>query len=121
MAYTRTTITEAQLAFYYGANVDAGVTADASDFYVAVEEAYLSNLLKFDFVTKWASLNAIYKLMFTDYLGRMAAVDAIFYNAAGYTDGIEAENMAKIHWQKALDIQALLKDSSVQDFMGTND
>jgi len=35
MAYTRTTITEAQLAYYYGANVSAAVTADTSDFYVS--------------------------------------------------------------------------------------
>ncbi len=121
MAFTRTTITENQLAFYYGANVDAGVTADASDFYVSTEEAYISNLLKFDLITNWSALNAIYKLMFTEYLGRMAAASAIFFNAAGYTSGIEAENMVKIHWQKALDIQKLLQDSSVQDFLGTND
>ena len=120
MAYTRTTITEAQLAYYYGANVNVGVDADASDFFVATEEAFLCNLLKYDFVTNWGSLTAIYKVMFTDYLGRMAAVSAIFYNASGYTDGIEAENMVKIHWQKALDIQELLQDSSTQDFMGTN-
>ena len=120
MAFTRTTITEAQLAYYYGANVNAGVTDDASDFFVATEEAYLCSLLKYDFVTNWGSLNAIYKLLFTDYLGRMAAVSAIYYDASGYTDGIQAENMVKIHWQKALDIQELLKDSSVQDFQGTN-
>ena len=117
MAYTRTTITEAQLAFYYGANVNAGVTADASDFFVSTEEAYLCALLKYDFVTNWASLNAIYKVMFTDYLGRMAAVTAIFFDAAGYTDGIEAENMVKVHWQKALDIQDLLNKADVQDFL----
>ncbi len=117
MAFTRVTITEAQLAFYYGANINAGVTADASDFFVATEEAYLSALLKFDLVTNWASLNVIYKLIFTEYLGRMAAATAIYFDAAGYTDGIEAENMVKIHWQKALDIRDLLNKADVQDFL----
>lgn len=118
MAYTRTTITEAELAFYYGINVSAGVTTDASDFYVKVEEAYLCNLLKYDFVTNWASLNAIYKILFTGYLGRMAAASAIMLDTSGYTDGIEAENMVKVHWQRALDIQALLNKADVQDFQG---
>ncbi len=118
MAYTRTTITEAQLAYYYGANVSAAVTADTSDFYVSTTEAYLASLIKYDFVTNWAALTANYKSLFTEYIGRMAAVAAIFYDPSGYTDGIEAENMAKIHWQRALDIQELLNDSSVQDFQG---
>ena len=118
MAYARTTITEAQLAFYYGKNVDAGVTADASEFFVATAEAYLTSLIKYDFVTNWAGLTANYKSLFTEYLGRMAAVSAIAYEMGGYTDGIEAENMIKIHWQRALDIQNLLNDASVQDFQG---
>ena len=118
MAYTGTTITEAQLAFYYGTAVSAGVTADASDFFVGNAEAYLISLLKYDIVTNWGTLNAIYKLLFTEYIGRMAAIDAINYDMASYTDNIEAENMIKIHWQRALDIQTLLKDASVQDFQG---
>lgn len=116
MAYDSTTITEADLAFYYGANVNAGVTADASDFFVENAEAFLINYLKFDFVTNWASLNTLYKPMFTEYVGRMAAVDAIAYNMAGYTDGIEAENMIKIHWQKALDILDVLTKAGVKTF-----
>ena len=118
MAYTRTTITEAELAYFYGKNVDAGVTADTSDFFVKVNEAFLCNLLKYDFVTNWGSLNATYKIMFTEYLGCMAAVRAIYYEPAGYTDGIEAENMVKIHWQRALDIMDLLNNADVQDFIG---
>ena len=117
MAYARTTITEAELAFFYGAGVNAGVTADASEFFVETTEAYLCTLLKYDFVTNWAALNDIYKILFTEYLGRMAAVSAISYNMAGYTDGIEAENMIKIHWQRALDIQELLNKADVQDFL----
>ena len=119
MAYTRTTITEAELAFFYGANVDVGVTADASEFFVENAEAYLISLTKYDIVTNWGSLNAIYKLLFTEYIGRLAAVSAIAYNMAGYTDGIEGENMIKIHWQRMIDIENKLKDASVQDFLGT--
>lgn len=119
MAYTRTTITEAELAFFEGANIDAGVTADAHEFFVENAEAYLISLVKYDIVTNWGTLNAIYKLLFTEYIGRLAAVSAIAYNMAGYTDGIEAENMIKIHWQRMLDIEKILNDSSVQDFQGT--
>lgn len=118
MAYSRTTITEAELAFYYGAGVDAGVTADASDFFVKNGEAYLTALLEYQIVTNWATMTAIYKELLKEYIGRLAAVSAISYNMAAYTTPIEAENMLVIHWARLLAIEKLLKDASVQDFMG---
>lgn len=117
MAYTRITITEAELAFFEGANVAAGgSTADASEFFVETAEAYLMDLIQYDFVTNWATLNAKYKLMFTEYLGRMAATSAIAYDLNSFTDNIEAENMIKVHWQRALDIENLLLKREVSDF-----
>ena len=119
MAYTGTIITEAKLAFYYGANVAArGSTADASDEWVLTAQGFLCNLVKYDIITNWATLNAIYKLLFTEYAGHYAAVMAIQYDMNGYTSRIEAEDMVNIHVFRMEKIQKLLEDSSVQDFMG---
>ena len=119
-AFTNTTIIAdtTNVAGFMGANVAAGFTATMQDLVGVYTEAYLCTLLKYDIVTNWASLNAIYKLMFSEYACRAIAVAAIFYDPSGFTDGIEAENMTKIHWQRMLDIEALLKDASVQDFQG---
>jgi len=47
----------------------------------------------------------------------MAAVAAVMYDPNSYTDGIEAENIVKVHWQRGLDIQDLLNEASRQDFL----
>ena len=43
-------------------------------------EAYLCALVKYDLVTNWASLNAVYKLLFTEYVSSYCAVQLIKYN-----------------------------------------
>ncbi len=119
MAYTGTIITEAELAFYYGANVAAGgATADASDQWVKVAEAFLCDLVKYDIVTNWAVLNPIYKLIFTEYAGQFAAVMAISYDPNSFTTDIEAENMMVIRWGRMLEIIETLNNADVQDFIG---
>jgi len=119
MAFTIVTV--AEMKFMAGENVDAtgDVTAN-HQFLHDYANAYISNLLKFDLLTEWTNLTANYKILFSEYAARFAGIELIRYNPAGYTDGIEAENMIKIHWQRLLDIQAILEDSSVQDFQGTN-
>ncbi len=118
MAYTGTIITEAKLAFYYGANVAVGGSStDASDEWVTTVEGFLSNLVKYDIVTNWVSLNAIYKLIFTKYAGHYAATMAIQYDMSTFTSSIEAEDMMTNHIYNMQKIEKTLNDSSVQDFM----
>ena len=48
----------------------------------------------------------------------IADLEIIADDMSGYTDGIEAENMIKINWQRMLDIEALLMQADKQDFQG---
>jgi len=100
-----------------GANVYATFTTEIDQF-IEAAEAFLCNLVKYDIVTNWDKLDAVYKLLFTEYAERMAAIDAITYQMAGYTKRAEAEDMINVHWARMKVIEELLKNSSVQDFQG---
>jgi hypothetical protein len=119
MAYTGTIVTEAEMQFMAGENVDATGDVEANHNYLAYyAEAYLSSLIKYDIVTNWASLSAVYKHLFTEWAARFAAVQLIVYNTVGYTNLIEAEDMINIHWARLQEIKKLLEDADVQDFLG---
>lgn len=119
-AFTNTTIIAdtADVAGFLGKNVDAGFTVTMQDLVGVYTEAFLCNLVEYDIVTNWASLSAIYKLMFSEYACRMVAVEAIKYHMDAFTSRIEAEDMLNIHLFKINEIKALLETASVQDFMG---
>ena len=102
---------------FMGAGVDVAFTETMQDLVGVYTEAYITNLLKFDAVTNWATMNAVYKLMFSEYVARSIAVAAIQYNMAGFGT-IEAEDALNIHLYRIETIQKLLEDASVQDFMG---
>jgi len=118
MAYTGIIVTEAQIALMAGENVDAtGDTADNHSDLAAQAEAYLSNLVKYDIATNWASLSTVYKQMFSEWAARYAAMSLIAYNMAGFTTRIEAEDMINIHLHRMKAIENVLKNISNQDFM----
>ncbi len=120
-AFTNTTIIadQADPLMYMGADVDAGFTvATMGDLVGVYTEAYLCNLVKYDIVTNWAALNAIFKLMFSEYACRAIAIAGIQYTSAGYTNGLEeSEDMIAIHTNRMEAIEKLLGDSSVRDFL----
>ena len=119
MAYNGTMITEAELAFFEGANVAAGGKTEAAhNFSVLQAEAYLSNLVKSDLVTNWATLDATYKLLFTEYVGRHSAVMAIQYDMSGFTSRVEAEDMLNIHLFRMDKVEKLLLSLGVKHFQG---
>jgi len=103
---------------YTGAGVDVGFTETMADLQGVYAEAYLCNLIKYDAVTNWASLNAVYKLIMSEYVARSIAMTAIAYQTAGYTDRIEAEDMISLHLFRLNEIENLLSKADVQDFMG---
>jgi len=102
---------------FMGLNVPAGFTETMEDLVGVYTEAYLCNLIKYDAVTNWASLNAIYKLMFSEYVARSIAVEAIKYDMDSYTSRVEAEDLINIHLHKLEQIEELLDNADIQDFM----
>ncbi|KKK92172.1 hypothetical protein LCGC14_2705600 [marine sediment metagenome] len=123
-AYTNTTIIAdtTDVAGFMGKDVDAGYSVTMQDLLGVYIEGYLCNLVEYDIVTNWASLNAIYKLMFSEYACRSIAVAAIQYEMAGFgTDEdsarIHGEDLINIHLFRINEIERLLKMASVQDFM----
>jgi len=103
---------------FTGLSVPAGFTATMADLVGVYTEAYLCNLLKYDLVTNWASLNAIYKLMFSEYVARAIAIEAIKYDLNSYTTRIEAEDLINVHAWRMNVIEEILREASHQDFLG---
>lgn len=118
-AYTNTTIVadQADPAAFMGANISAAYTVTMQDLVGVYTEAYLCNFVKYDIVTNWASINAIYKLMFSEYACRAIALEGIKYDMSVFTTRIEAERMTQIHAWRMEAIINILKEISVQDFM----
>ena len=119
--FTNTTIIAdtTNVAGFMGAGVDAAFTATMQDLVGVYTEAYLCALVEYDIVTNWASLSAIYKLIFSEYACRAVAMEAIKYNMAStYTSRIEAEDMLNVHSERMAEIKELLATASVQDFLG---
>jgi len=118
MTYTGTIVTEAEMQFMAGKNVDSTGDVEANHNYLAAyAEAYLSSLVKYDIVTNWGSLNATYKNLFTEWAARFAAIQLISYNMAGYSSRIEAEDMINIHWARLQEIKKILEKEDVQNFI----
>ena len=119
-AYTNTTMLAdtTNVAGFMGANVAAGFTTTMQDLVGVYTQAYLCSLVKYDIVTNWASLNAIYKLLFSEYACRAIAVAAIGYDASSYTTLIEAEDMMTVHLYRMQQIEEILKLADIKDFQG---
>ncbi len=118
MVYSGIIVTEAQIALMAGENVDSTGDTEANHNDLAAQaEAYLSNLVKYDIATNWASLSTVYRQMFSEWAARYCAKVLIAYNMAGFTSRQEAENMINVHVYRMDKIEEILRDASVQDFM----
>ena len=103
---------------FMGANVNAGFTETMEDLVGVYTETYLCNLVKYDAVTNWGTMNAIYKLMFSEYVARTIAIEAIKYEMNSYTSRVEAEDLINIHLARLAEIKELLENADIQDFIG---
>lgn len=125
-AFTNTTMLAdtADVAGFMGANIDTNFTVTMQDLVGVYTEAHLCNLIKYDAVTNWATLSAIYKLMFSEYVARAIAVEAIKYNLHGLTGNtktrIESEDQINIHVYQMRKIEKVLAMKGVEDFLGVN-
>ena len=120
MAYSANIVTVAEMQFYAGENVD--VTGDVDANHTILQdhaEAYLSCLLKFELTSAaFTALNATTRVIITEWAARYAANELIKFNMAGYTTILEAEDMLSINFFRMQQIEELLENSDVQDFMG---
>lgn len=114
-------MTSAEMIFMAGEDIDASGSVEANWNYLAdYAEAYLSALVKYDIVTNWASLSAVYRNLFTEWAARFAGVQLIAYKFTGEAAAItriEAEDRINLHIFRMREIEGLLKDASVQDFL----
>lgn len=119
MAYIANIVTVAEMQFMAGKNVDAGGDIEANHEALQDQaEAYLSNLMKFELTTAaFTALNATIKIMITEWAARYAGMQLILFETAGYSDRIEAEDMINVHLFRMRQIERLLTDQSVLDFM----
>jgi len=119
MAYTGTIVEVAEMQFFAGANRDATGDVEANHNYLAgYAEAFLSILVKFDIVTNWADLNAIYKKIFSEYAARLAANELIKFNMEGYTSRIEAEDLINVNLARMNELKKILEEATYKDFLG---
>ena len=119
MAYIANIVTVAEMQFMAGKNVDAGGDIEANHEALQDQaEAYLSNLMKFELTTAaFTALNATIKIMITEWAARYAGMQLILFETAGYSDRIDAEDMINVHLFRMRQIERLLTDQSVLDFM----
>ena len=119
MTYSGTIVTAEEMTFYSGAGVSAVGNVEANqNFLAGYAEAFLSNFVKYDIVTNWATLNATYKLLFSEWAGRFAAVSLMFYDTAGYSSLIEVEDYVTVHLYRMQQIEKILENADIQDFIG---
>ena len=121
MVYDATITTEDEIDVMSGENVNAtGATADRKAALVKQAESFLTALMKFDITAGYAGLGANLKLLFNEYGARYAAMQLILFNTATYSDRIEAEDMVNVHLFRLREIQKVLQQDGVQDFLGVN-
>jgi hypothetical protein len=119
MVYSGTIVAVAEMQFFAGENVDATGDVEANHNYLAgYAEAFLSTLVKYDIVTNWGSLNAVYKILFSEWAARFAANELIKYNMSGYTSRIEAEDLINVNAWRMMEIQKILEKAEFRDFLG---
>jgi len=100
-----------------GSQASEALTTEYDDW-IEEAESFLCNLLKYDIVTNWASLNAVKKLILTEYVSSYSAVQAIKYDMSRYSTITNAEDMISVLTFRMKEIEKLLNKSDIQDFLG---
>jgi len=118
MAYTGTIVTEAEMDLMSGENVDATGDTEANHNDLAAQaESYLSNLMRYNVVDNYSTLNEDVKRMLSEWAARYAAISLIAYNMAGFSTRIEAENMITVHAYRMQQIEKLLKEQNTVTYI----
>jgi len=123
MALTLTMADLADITPYEGENLSASWTDTERDEVGLQAQAYLCVLLKYDAVTNWATMNAVYKIILTEYVARSVAMAGIAFNlstvGATFSSLIEPEDMIQLHIYRLENIEKLIRESDKNDFIRT--
>jgi len=117
MALTLTMADLADITPYEGELIDATWTDTERDEVGLQSQAYLCILLKYDAVTNWETMNAIYKILLTEYVARSVAMAGIMFNMLPFSRPV-AQDMINVHAWRLMIIEEILNKSDTQDFMG---
>ena len=113
MVFSGTIVTEAEMTLMSGENVDATGDTEANHNDLAAQaESYLSNLMRFNVVDNYSTLNEDVRRMLSEWAARYAGMTLIAFNMAGFTSRIEAEDMINVHIFRMRVIERLLSDIS---------
>lgn len=102
---------------FLGANVNVAYTDAMKDDAGLMAEAYICSVTRYDAVTNWATLDAIAKVIYTEYVARLIAVQGIAYDMSGFTSRIEAEDMINIHMFRLKILDKLIIDQKTSIFI----
>ena len=117
MAFT--IVTEAEMQFMAGENVDAtGDVIANHQFLHDYAAGYISAMLDYDVITNWSSLTANIKFLITEWAARLAATQLVAYNMAGYTSRIEAEDIINVHVYRMKQIEKILLEPGALKVLG---
>ena len=114
MAYLLTT--EAEIQQKSGANVSAVYDTTCMENAELRMIGLLNALTRFNWHDNIPS-NADVKVILSDIVSSLVAIEAICYDMSGYTTRIEAEDMINVLRDGALRGLALLRDQKVEDFI----
>lgn len=118
MAFVANIVTVAEMQLMAGANVGASDTDTVHTLLQDYAEAYLSNLVKYDIATNWGTMNAVYKILFTEWAARFAGVTMVQNDMSTYTSRVEAEDIINVNLYRMQQIEEILSKSDIQDFLG---
>ena len=119
MAFTSIMTTEAEIDQKTGAGVSASFTDVMKTAAAAQAESVVNVTTRNNFSDTFSTLNTDVKLILSDIVASLVAIEAIFYDTTGYTSRIEAEDKANILNAAILRNLSVLRDKKAQDFMGS--
>lgn len=116
-----TIVSVAEMQFMAGKNVDATGDVEANhQFLHDMAAGYLSGFVQDDVIAGYAGYDTVTKQMLNEYAARMAGVQLILFNPAGYTSLSEAEDIINFHAWRMRTIEKQLREGEVQKQLGVN-
>lgn len=96
MTFTGITATEAQIDQKSGENVATTFTSTMKTESLLMAEGWLNGETEFNWSDKFSSLNVDVKSLITNVTASLVAIDAINYDASGYTTQLESQTMLDV-------------------------
>ena len=106
------------VVYLAGAGANSTYTAEAyTNIYIQMAEGLVCSNGKYDYVTNYASVNAVGKELLTLATATLAAIMAIQADMSGYSSGVEAESMITTLRTMHKDAMDLLTDKDREDIL----